>query len=146
MALGEQHLALGNTAKARELFEAAIAANGGLDPARESFAVLLLKDGDSTRVIQLLEPIYQRDPNRYEVLALLGEAHFQKKEYSKVTEVLEKAITLRRATTPVLNMLGISLLDLGDTERAQEMLERSLDLDPEQPRVKELLEKIKSGL
>ena len=46
---------------------------------------------------------------------------------------------------PILNMLGISLLDTGNTERAQELLERSLALEPEQPEVMKLLEKIKSG-
>jgi Tfp pilus assembly protein PilF len=43
-------------------------------------------------------------------------------------------------------MLGISLLDTGNTDRAQELFERSLALDPEQPEVKQLLEKVKSGV
>jgi Flp pilus assembly protein TadD len=50
---------------------------------------------------------------------------------------LERALTLRAADTKLLNALGETHERLGNTERAKEYYQRSLALDPDQPRVRE---------
>jgi Flp pilus assembly protein TadD len=82
---------------------------------------------------------------KYEPLVLIGEAYVQTKDCAKAAVVLEKAIVLRRPDTRLLNILAVSLYHTGNTARAQELLERSLSQDPEQPDVEELFEKLKSG-
>ena len=49
---------------------------------------------------------------------------------------------LRPADTTLLNALGESYLKIGDKEKAQEALERSLSMDPSQETTKELLASI----
>jgi Flp pilus assembly protein TadD len=106
---------------------------------------LLLEGNEIDGVFAVLEPLAQNASERFEVLAILGQAHFHRKEYAKSIELLEKAITLRRPEARLLNVLALSHHELGNDARAVEILERSLSLNPEQAPVKDLLEKLKAG-
>jgi hypothetical protein len=145
LTLGKQYLNLDEKEKARERFEASLKANPRMGSARESLASLLLETDETARVVELLEPIYQQVSDRYEVLVLLGEAYFKQENYSGASELLEKAGSLRQLDTRPLNFLAKSQYQQGNRERARELLERSLSREPDQPDVKELLEKLKSG-
>jgi len=147
MSLGEQYLAVGDKDTARTLFEKAVSENFQLGPARESLASLLLESGDADKAdkaVALVAPVLQNMPDRYEAHAILGEAYYQRKEFAKSAELLERAITLRRATPPLLNTLARDHRELGNRDRAVELLERSLALNPAQEPEKELLEELKS--
>ena len=145
MSLGEQYLNIGQKDKARALLMKAVSENPKLGPARERLARLLIEEGDVDGVVELLETVYEEAKDRYGVLATLGEAYFHQKEYAKSTELLEKAITLRRAQTRLLNLLALGHYQLGNHPRALEVLERSLSIDPDQKPVKDLLEKVRAG-
>jgi GWxTD domain-containing protein len=145
MILGEQYERLGATDRARSELERAIAENRELGPARELLAGLLLESGESAAVFEILEPVYRNAPDRYEVLALLGEAYSHQKQHAKSVELLEKAIALRRPEPRLLNALALAHHELGNDARAVEVLERSLSLNSEQPAVKDLLSKLKAG-
>jgi len=145
MVLGEQYLRMDEKEKARAELELAIRANSQLGPARELLAGLLLDGGEIDGVFAVLEPLVQNAPDRFEVLAVLGQAYFHQKQYAKSIELLEKAITLRRPEPRLLNVLALAHHELGNDARATEILERSLSLNPEQLPVKDLLEKLKAG-
>ncbi len=145
MVLGEQYLRIDAKEKARAHLERAIRENPRLGPARELLASLLLDGGEIDGVLGVLEPTFQHAPDRFEVLALLGQAYFHKKEFGKSAELLEKAYTLRRLEPRLLNVLAIAQHELGNDTRAVEVLERSLSLNPDQPPVKDLLERLKAG-
>jgi GWxTD domain-containing protein len=145
MMLGEQYLRMEEKGEARALLELAIRDNPQLGPARELLAGLLLEGNEIDGVFAVLEPLAQNAPDRFEVLAILGQAHFHRKEYAKSIELLEKAITLRRPEPRLLNVLALSHHELHNDARAAEILERSLSLNPEQAPVKDLLEKLKAG-
>jgi Flp pilus assembly protein TadD len=145
MLLGEQYLRLGDKAQARAKLELALQANPQLGPAREHLAGLLLDAGEVDSVFEVLKPLAGNTPERFEVLFLLGQAHFQRNDYRQAVEHLEKAITLRRPEPALLNLLARAHHELGNDDRAKEILERSLSLNPEQAPVKELLEQLKAG-
>jgi GWxTD domain-containing protein len=145
MLLGEQYLRIDAREKAREELELAISKNPQLGPARELLAGLLLSSGEIDGVFEVLEPLVRNAPGRFEVLRILGQAYFHRKDYAKSAELLEKAIALRRPEEAVLNILAISHHELGNDGRAIEILERSLASNPDQPPVKDLLEKLKAG-
>jgi len=144
MALAEQYLNLEQKDKARELLKAAVKNNPKLGPARETLANLLLEEGDSARVVELLEPIYEVVKDRYVVLALLGEAYFHEENFPLASELLEKAVALRRPDSRLLNFLAASQGQLGNNVRAREVLLRSLEIEPDQPSVKELLDSLEA--
>jgi GWxTD domain-containing protein len=143
MLLGEQYARVSNKAKARSELERALRENPRLGPAREQLAGLLLESNETDGVLTLLEPLVQNGPDRFEVLAILGEAHFRRKEYAKSSELLEKAFALKRPEPRLLTILATAQHEVGNDARAREILERSLALDPEQPEAKDLLEKLK---
>ncbi len=144
MALGEQYLALDQNDEARKLFEDALAANPKLGPAREHLASMELAAGNAARVVELLEPVYAQVKDRFEVLALLGQAYFRENRYQDSVDLLEKAIALRRPRPDILNVLANANYRVGNLARAQELLEQSLSLDPNQDGVKEILGKVKA--
>jgi GWxTD domain-containing protein len=142
--LGEQYLARDEPDKARERFERALEENPKLGPARENLARLAVQEKDYERVVTLLEPVYAEVKDRYEVLAPLGEAYFQRGDFARAAELLEKALPLRRPQPQLLNALASSLVRLQNRERALELFEQSLALDPDQPEVREVVETLKS--
>jgi GWxTD domain-containing protein len=145
MVLAEQYLRMDEKDEARENLELAIQANAELAPARELLSGLLLESGELDRVFAVLDPLVKHGSDRFEVLTVLGQAHFQRQEYAKSAELLEKALTLRRPDPQLLNVLASAQHQLGNDSRALELLERSLSLNPEQPTVKQLLEALKVG-
>jgi hypothetical protein len=143
-ALGEQYLARGEPAKARETFERALQENPKLGPVREQLARLALQDADYERVVALLDPVYAQVKDRYEVLMPLGEACFRRGDFARAVELLEKALPLRRPQPALLNALASSHYRLQNPARAIELFEQSLALDLAQPEVREIVEKLKA--
>jgi GWxTD domain-containing protein len=145
MILGGQYLRMDESQKGRIALERALKENPRLGPAREQLAGLYLSSGQLDEVFSMLEPLVQNAPERFEVLAILGQAYFQKKEYAKSIATFEKAIALKRPEPGLLNVLAQAYHETGNDARAKEMLERSLALNPDQSPVKELLERLKTG-
>jgi GWxTD domain-containing protein len=145
MILGGQYLRMEEKAKARTELERALGENPRLGPAREQLAGLLLEAGEVDEALSMLEPLVRNAPERFEVLAVLGQAYFEKKQYAESIAALEKAISLKRSDPRLLNVLAQAYHETGNDARAREMLERSLSLNPDQVPVKELLEKLKAG-
>jgi GWxTD domain-containing protein len=143
-ALGEQYLARGEPARARETFERALQENSKLGPVREQLARLALQDADYERVVALLDPVYAQVKDRYEVLMPLGEACFRRGDFARAVELLEKALPLRRPQPALLNALASSHYRLQNPARAIELFEQSLALDLAQPEVREIVEKLKA--
>lgn len=144
MTLGEQLLALGRTEEARARFEAGLAQNPKLGPAREYLARFAMEEGDFGRVVELLAPLYEEVKDRYEVISLLGQAYFRLGRYAESAELLEKAVVLRRPPVSLLNMLANASYEAGNLERAIELLRRSLETDPDQSGIAELIERLEA--
>ena len=99
---------------------------------------------NNARVIELLSPVYGEVKDRFEVLALLGGAHFRQENYAQSVEILEKAIALKRPEPPMLNMLANAQYREGNLERALQLLKRSLSLDANQDGAETLLGKLEA--
>jgi GWxTD domain-containing protein len=146
MALGEQLIALERYEEARRALEAAVAAdNPDLASARWRLAGLYLGWREVDRVVELLLPLKETHPNQYEVVAGLGFAFYIKNDPASALEYLERARTLRPPTTSLLNALGDCYERLGQPEKAKEVFQRSLELDPEQKPIQERLAPISEG-
>jgi tetratricopeptide (TPR) repeat protein len=144
MTLAEQYLALERPAEATRLFRDALASNPKLGAARERLAEMELRAGNSAAVVELLEPVYAEVKDRFEVLAMLGQAYAVEERYPEAVDLLEKAILLRRPEPSVLNLLANSQYRVGNLSRAQELLEQSLATDSQQEEVRRVLEQIKT--
>lgn len=145
LARGDQFVAAGNLAEAKVEFEKSMASAGPeLPMARWKLALISIDTGDPARALELLTPIELEFANQYEVVAGLGLSYSLQGDCSKGIGYLERAKMLRPPDTNLLNMLGTCHRKLGDNQKAADAFQRSLDLNPEQEVVQELLASVKN--
>lgn len=138
LALGDQFMAYGRIAEATVAFREATA-NPQLPMARWKLASALLFSRKADEALELLLPIEADFPNEIEVAEGVGFAYYIRKECGEAVPRLEHALALRSADPSLLNALGDCHEQLGDGERAREMFERSLELNPGQQGVRDRL-------
>ena len=138
LALGEQFLAHGRVAEAAVAFREATA-NPALPMARWKLASALLFTRKADEALDLLLPIEADYPNEIEVTEGVGFAYYIRRECGEALPRLEHALSLRAADTSLLNALGDCHEELGDGERARELFQRSLELNPGQQGVRDRL-------
>jgi len=86
----------------------------------------LERGGDSGRALELAHASLDLIPRelRQYPLAALGRIHLARREYSDAVDYLEQAVTLSPSPA-ILTQLGLALLEMGDGERAREVLQRA---------------------
>jgi Flp pilus assembly protein TadD len=143
---GNQLVAEKRLEEAKVELEKAIASGGPtVAEARARLAWISIQTGESARGLELLTPLEQEFPDRYEVVAGLGLGYSREGDCQRGISYLERAMTLRPPDTVVLNVAGDCYMTLGNDQKAAETFKRSLNLDPEQPRVKEVLSSIQGN-
>jgi Flp pilus assembly protein TadD len=141
LARGQQHLARGQIAEAEEAFRQAVAAqNPSLVAASWKLATVMLYSGKADEALDLLRPLEAQHGGEPEVVEGLGLASYLKKDYPAAVRYLEQALTLRAPEYTLLNALGDSYQSLGQADKAREIFERSLSMNPAQESVKLRLE------
>jgi len=137
---GEQLWKLGDVANAKVAFEEALASgNDRLVPPRWMLANVHLKENHPDDALALLEPLEEPFPDQFEVVAGLGLAHYLKGNYETAATYLSRARDIRPPDAALWNALGDSYERLGQRDKAREAFERSIQLDSEQPSVRERL-------
>ena len=137
---GEQLWKLGDVANAKVAFEEALASgNDRLVPARWMLANVHLRENRPDDALALLEPLEEPFPDQFEVVAGLGLAHYLKGNYETAASYLSRARDIRPPDATLWNALGDSYERLGDRDKAREAFESSLQLNSEQPTVRERL-------
>jgi tetratricopeptide (TPR) repeat protein len=84
-----------------------------------------------------------RESADVDALALLGLARFRLGKYGEAAEAYRKAIESGGEDVGLLNALGETEFAMGNHDAALASLARSLELAPDQPRVREFLEEVK---
>ena len=143
---GEQLWNLGDVAGAKAALEDSLASgNDRILPARWMLANVYLKENRPDDALALLSPLEEPFPNRYEIVAGLGFAHYQKRDYEAAATYLVRARAIRPPDVTLLNALGDCHEHVGDRDEAREAFELSLQLDGEQPTVRERLSSLISS-
>lgn len=145
MALGNQLMSSGRVAEARAQYEKAVADNPDLPMARWRLAGIVLFERDADRALELLTPLEESFPNEYEVIEGLGFAYYIKEDYARAKDYLERSARIRAPDTSALNALGDCYERLGELEKAKELYQRSLELNPEQKGVEARLAGLTGG-
>ncbi len=138
---GEQLWNLGRYAEATADLERAVAASGAnLPEAKWKLANAYLREKRADDALSLLKPLEARFATQFEVVSGLGYALYVKGRCEDAVGYLDRARQIRPPDTLLLNSSGDCHQQLGHQEQAREAFARSLELDPEQPEVKERLE------
>lgn len=139
-ALGDQYWALDRFEEAEELFRRAVAADDPEAPQAEwKLAASHLRAGRAEAALALLLPLQYAHGDRYEVAVGLGLGFYLKGNHRAAADHLEKAASLGPAPPAVLNALGDTWTSLDQPVNAARAFRRSLEIDPEQPRIRERL-------
>ena len=86
----------------------------------------LERDGDVGRALEFAHASLELIPRelRQYPLAALGRIHLAREEYSDAVDYLEQAVTVS-SSPAILTQLGLALLEMGEGERAREVLQRA---------------------
>ena len=138
---GEQLWNLGRYDEARADLERAVAASGtNLPEAKWKLANAYLREKRADDALTLLRPLEAGFPNQFEVASGLGYALYMKGQCQDAVSYLDRARQIRPPDTLLLNTSGDCHQQLGHRDQAREAFERSLELDAEQPEVKERIQ------
>jgi GWxTD domain-containing protein len=139
LAVGSQFQALGKHELAARALAQAIVADPDSAEARWRLAGIHLGWREPDEALSLLLPLEEAHGEQYEVAAGLGFAFYMKDDVGSAVQYLDKAVTIRPPTPGLLNTLAECHERMGNATQAKQLLERSLELDPEQEAVRDKL-------
>ena len=86
-----------------------------------------------------------REPDNQEGWATLGLLRLQQQNFAGAVEAYQTALDVAPGTPAVYNGLAEAFLSNGQMPEALEMLELSLEINPSQQQVRQLVDRLKSG-
>jgi GWxTD domain-containing protein len=142
----EQLWNLGRIPEAKFDLEKAVALSGtNLPEAKWKLANAYLVEKRPDDALQLLTPLEAAHPNQYEVISGIGYGHYLKGQCQEAVGYLDRAREIRPPDKLLLNTSGDCHQQLGHADEARDAFQRSIELDPEQPEVKERLQALGPG-
>jgi len=130
-----------------EAATARLAEAHALDPGRREYAVAyaqtLFRLNDFRRVKEILAPFAGEPEPAAEVLALLGQACHALGEFQEAVTHYAAYLSRFGANIDILNYLGTCYFQLGNREEAVRAWTKSLELSPNQDKIRALLESLK---
>jgi hypothetical protein len=142
-AMGVQFLNKADLEAAR----ARLAEAYSLSPQRTELAVAysqtLFRMNDFRRVKEILAPLAGETEPAAEVLAILGQACHALGEFQEAVTHYAAYLSRFGANIDILNNLGICTYQLGNREEAAKAWMKSLELSPNQEKIRALLESLK---
>jgi GWxTD domain-containing protein len=140
---GAQFVALGAlTDAATRLAEA-----HSLKPDREditaAYGQCLYLLRDYARARELLKPLASRGRAGASVLSVAGKACQALNEFAEAAGFYREYLERFGASAEIMNLLGTCWFELGNRDEALKIWEKSLEISPDQPKIKELLESLK---
>lgn len=110
------------------------------------FAALYRAQNMTSRAIVLLYKGKQVFPQSYAIAANLGSALAQAERYTEGLPELERALGLQPSSTLVLNNMGVFYARRNEYARALDFWNRSLAIDPRQPKIRAAAEAARTHL
>lgn len=142
--IGQQLYNLGRLSEARTVLENAWTRS----PQTEELAMTLaqvyvgLKDYEKAADI-LANFVNQEKPARYETYFTAGEALYRSGQFEQAINVLDRAVNHYGTNINLLNLIGDCYLGLGKKEEALAVWQKSLEINPEQPELKQKINSVK---
>ena len=128
---------------ATRYFEAALKRKADFSPLIKAYAAFLLEVRRPQRLMEIIQPLKDRDEDAFEFHALRGKALYLQGDHVQAVQALLEANRLYDSDTSVLNALGAALANTGNIPEARNALEASLKLNPGQKQVKAQLDRLK---
>ena len=108
-----------------------------------AYARTLLISDEFAEARQVLLSFSEKNTESYALYYYLGKSSQEIDVFEEAISYYHKALTLRGNTTDVLNSLGVCYYEIGDKDQAVLAWEKSLEIKPDQKKIKELIEAVK---
>jgi GWxTD domain-containing protein len=141
--MGAQNMNSGNLPEALALLSEAYDLDRGQRDHAVAYAQALFRTNDFRRVKGVLLPFAGEAEPAAEVLALLGQACHAMGEFLEAVTHYQAYLTRFGANIDILNFMGMCHFQLGNTDEAIITWKKSLELSPNQEKVRALLESLK---
>jgi GWxTD domain-containing protein len=140
--LGTQYLNKGDLVRAKPLLETALRSQPGSVPFALDFARLLLELKDYAELKALAQP-FLADERKWEFLEPVGRARQALGEFREAISLYRDYLDHFGTNISVLNAIGECHLQLGETAQALSIWERSLQIEPNQPKLKQRVQEVR---
>jgi len=141
--LGEQLLNKKEVKRALIFLEKAYRANPISLQFAFGFSKALYALQEYKRIKDVLLPFLGAEEKTYEFLALLGKASQALQEYEEAISYYTEYITHFGTNLSILNSIGECYFRMGNKEEALEVWQKSLEINPNQEKIKEIIESVK---
>lgn len=140
--VGAQLLAKKDVAKARPLLESAYTRDPGSPKYALDYTLALLEAKDYRAVVEVAKP-FLADERRYDFLQAAGSARQELGAYAEAIVNYKDYLTHFGTNIAILNSIGECYVKLGNAPEALVAWERSLQLEPNQPALREKVKALK---
>ena len=140
---GVQLMNTGDLEAARNRLADAYGRNSGRSDIAIAYSQALFRSNDFRRVKEILLPFAGEPEPAAEVLALLGQACHALGEFREASTHYAAYLVRFGANIDILNYLGTCYFQLGNREEAVKAWTKSLELSPNQEKIRALLESLK---
>ena len=108
-----------------------------------AYGLCLVNAQDFGRAKEVLGPLVAGGQGTSEVLAGLGRAHHALGEFGEAAVRYREYLERFGANIEIMNLLGTCYFKMGNREEALKAWEKSLELSPDQPQIRKLVDEIK---
>lgn len=128
---GQLHFSTGSLTLAEQYVDRYLAVQPRDAAASRLKAAILLRSQRAAQVPALLSPLLEQSPSDQGLLVALGQAYLDMGDYTKASQLLEKALAIDPANVGVQTRLGGSYLGAGMSAQAETVLAAASRADPE---------------
>lgn len=128
---GQLHYSTGSWTLAEQYVDRYLAVLPGDGTASRLKAAILLRSQRAAQVPALLLPLLERSPNDQGLLAVLGQAYLDLGDYTKASQLLERALSIEPNNAAVQTRLGGSYMGAGLSSQAETVLAAASRADPQ---------------
>jgi tetratricopeptide (TPR) repeat protein len=138
---GDQYAAAGNTDRA--IMEYSVALKNDRENVDVSVKLgrLLLQKGKTEDAMKIVRAVEWKDPNNRNIITFLAEASVKSNNINQAIGFYERYLFVNPEDTRMLNLVANLYKNQGDDEKARDRWRKSLEIKPDQPEIKALLEK-----
>jgi len=145
--MGSQLFRLGRLDEARGFLESALRKRPESEVTAANLARVSLAQDDAPAAAKVLAPfVAPAKTPLYETLVLAAEASRAAEDHARSVELLDRAVARFGVNAALMNAMGESYEGMGKTKEALTAYERSLQLSPDQPRIKQRVEELRKKI
>ena len=142
---GEDYFAKGDLLRAESSFKSILETHPNHTETLNNLGVIAFHKGNYEQACKYLRKALEIDTGYFDAIENLTKLFMTMGDFHEALEILQKAYGMGNVNTKLLNIMAESFIRLGDTSTATNVLKESLNRDPNQEEVKNLLRDIEQN-